>query len=202
VQLLTDEYDGVRLANIDRLSYSTYRDPASTGFLAGVAALNLRVDSDGDGITDSYFVYEPYQDLGNGAVVSSVWQTWDAIRGGAAKWWVNTGAGGCGQATPCTWATLMTKLPNARIREATTPCPKSDTPTTVCKGSLGVNQGSGNAGIISYVDALAVSVKGHLTSYNFEISSDGRNGDHGDGRDDHEIGDNGNNGDKGERRDR
>src|SRR3712207_2359431 len=40
VQLLTSRYDDTALADIDGLSYSTYRDPSSTGFIAGVAALN------------------------------------------------------------------------------------------------------------------------------------------------------------------
>ena len=62
-------------------------------------------------------VYEPYQDQGNAAVQTGVWQDWDAYRGGAAKWWINTGAGGCGQATPCTWATIAGRFPNATIEE-------------------------------------------------------------------------------------
>src|SRR3712207_7019558 len=36
VQLLTDAYDGVALGSIDGVGYSTYRDPASTGFEAEI----------------------------------------------------------------------------------------------------------------------------------------------------------------------
>ena len=120
MQLFTDLYDGVALADIDGIGYSTYRDPASTGFIAGVSALNLRVDLTGDGQPDAYMVYEPYQDQGNAAVQTGVWQNWDAYRGGTAKWWINTGAGGCGQATPCTWSTIVAAFPTPRSRRAST----------------------------------------------------------------------------------
>ena len=117
VQLFTDQFDGVALADIEGIGYSTYRDPASTGFIAGVAALNLRVDLTGDGNPDAYLVYEPYQDQGNAAVQTGVWQDWDAYQGGGAKWWINTGAPGCGQATPCTWSTIVAAFPTATIEE-------------------------------------------------------------------------------------
>ena len=116
VQLFTDLYAGTALADIDGIGYSTYRDPASTGFVAGVAALNIRVDLDGNGTADAYMVYEPYQDQGNAAVQTGVWQDWDAYNGGNAKWWINTGAGGCGQATPCTWSLVSAVQAAAVVR--------------------------------------------------------------------------------------
>src|SRR4051794_36627587 len=116
-QLFTDLYDGTALSAIDGIGYSTYRDPASTGFEAGVVALNPRLDPNGDMLPDTYMVYEPYQDQGNAAVLTGQWQNWDAYRGGAARWWLNTGAGGCGQATPCTFATIVAALPGAVVKE-------------------------------------------------------------------------------------
>ncbi|WP_108664538.1 hypothetical protein [Euzebya rosea] len=175
VQLLTATYDGVALADIDGIGYATYRDASSTGFVAGVAALNLRVDLDGGGTSDVYMVFEPYQDQGNAAVQTGVWQTWNAFRGGAAEWWINTNAGGCGQATPCTWDTILTLFPDATIREAATCGPGGV--TSPCPGSLGINQGSFNPGIISSVDMLTVSVEGTATTYDFELVRD----DDGDG---------------------
>ena len=169
-QLFTDGYDGIALADVDGIGYSTYRDPASTGFVAGVAALNLRIDLTGDGNPDAYMVYEPYQDLGNAAVQTGVWQDWDAYRGGAAKWWINTGAGGCGQATPCTWSTIVAANPAATIEEGPSCGPGGV--KVPCPGSLGVNQGSGNPGIISNVDALYVSVDGSHVAYDFEVIRD------------------------------
>jgi hypothetical protein len=168
VQLFTDAYDNVALSSITALGYSTYRDPSSTGFIAGVAALNLRVDLTGDGQPDAYFVYEPYQDQGNAAVQTGVWQSWDAYRGGAAKWWINSGAGGCGQNTPCAWSTIVAAFPNATIQEGPNCGPGGV--IVPCPGSLGVNQGSFNSGIISNVDALSVGVSGATTTYNFELT--------------------------------
>ena len=168
VQLFTNVYDGTLIKDIDALSYSTYRDPASTGFIAGVSALNLRVDLTGDGNPDAYFVYEPYQDQGNAAVLTGVWQAWDAYNGGNAKWWINTGAGGCGQATPCAWSTIVAAFPTAKIEEGINCGPAGI--TAPCPGSLGVNQGSFNSGIISNADALTVGVNSSSTTYDFELS--------------------------------
>jgi hypothetical protein len=167
VQLFTDLYDGTRLDDIDALGYWTYRDPASTGFVAGLAAINMRVDLDGNGTSDVYMVYEPYQDQGNGAVLTGQWQNWDAYRGGAAKWWINTGAGGCGQNTPCTFNAIVGLFPNATIREAAACGPANV--KTPCPGSFGVNQGSFNVGILSNVDGLYIGVNGDTTTFDFEL---------------------------------
>ena len=175
VQLFTDAYDGTRLADIDGIGYSTYRDPSSTGFVAGVAALNLRVDLTGDGTPDAYLVFEPYQDLGNPAVLTGEWQSWDAYRNGQAKWWFNTGAGGCSQSrlpTLCTWDDIVGAFPNATIEEPSAGCGSGAFPIPVCPGSLGVNQGSFNQGIKSNADALYVSVSGERTTYDFDVDSD------------------------------
>jgi hypothetical protein len=170
VQLFTNAYNHVKLANIDGIGYSTYRDPSSLGFVAGVAALNIRIDLTNDGIPDAYMVYEPYQDQGNAAVQSGTWQAWDAYRGGAAKWWINTGAGGCFQNTPCTWSSIVAAFPTASVQEGNSCGPGGI--TSPCPGSLGVNQGSYNPKIISNVDALYVSVSGAKTTYNFELIRD------------------------------
>ena len=167
VQLLTDLYDGTRLSDIDGIGYSTYRDPASTGGIATVVSLNLRVDLDGNGTSDVYVVYEPYQDQGNAAVLTDEWQDWDAYAGGSAKWWINNNAGGCGQNTPCEWGDIVALFPNATIREAAN-CGPSSALVVPCPGSLGVNQGSFNAGIVSNADGLYVSVSGAMTTFDFE----------------------------------
>ncbi len=168
MQLLTDLFSGTRLADVDGIGYSTYRDPASTGFVAGVAALNLRVDTDNDGTPDAYLVFEPYVDQGNDAVHTGEWQRWDAYRGGQAKWWFNTGAGGCGQGSPCTWSTIVATFPDATIREGVS-CGNPTFPKPACPGSAGVNQGSGNPGIVSNVDAFYVSAAGNRRTFDFEM---------------------------------
>jgi hypothetical protein len=168
VQLFTNLYASTPLASIQGIGYSTYRDPASTGFIAGVSAINIRVDLDNNSTADAYMVYEPYQDQGNAAVLTGVWQSWDAYAGGNAKWWLNTGAGGCGQNTPCTWNQILTAFPNATVREAPNCGPAGV--VVPCPGSLGVNQGSFNAGILSNADGLYVTIGGNQTIYNFELT--------------------------------
>jgi hypothetical protein len=162
VQLFTDLYDGVRLADIDGIGYSTYNETSGVAMLA----LNMRVDLTGDGQPDAYFVYEPYQDEGNGAIVPNTWQDWDAYKGGSAKWWINTGAAGCGQATPCTWSFIVSQFPNATIEEGPNCGPGGV--KVPCPGSFGLNQGSGNAGAVSNADALYLSVNGDKTTFDLE----------------------------------
>lgn len=166
VQLFTDLYADTPLASIDGIGYQTYRDPSSIGFVATLPTLNIRVDLDNNGTADAYMVYEPYQDLGNGAVLTGVWQAWDAYRNGAAKWWINTGAGGCGQATPCTWASIMGMFSSAVVKEAASCGPAAA--VSPCPGSLGVNQGSFNSGTKANADGLYVSVLGESTTFDFE----------------------------------
>lgn len=168
VQLFTDRYDGTALADIDGIGYSSYLETPSG---VAMAALNLRVDTNNDGSPDAYMVYEPYQDLGNAAVQVGVWQDWDAYRGGAAKWWINTGGGiGCGQATPCTWSHIVASIPGISIEEGTSCGPGNV--VTPCPGSAGINQGSGNPGVISNADAFYVSVDGDETLFDFELVAD------------------------------
>lgn len=166
VQLMTNRHAGTKLADVDGIGYWTYRDPSSTGFVAGVPSINLRVDFDADGTTDAYMVFEPYQDQGNAAVQTGVWQHWDAHRGGAARWWVSgTALPACGQATPCSWSQIVSQRPTAAIREG------SDV-----LGSFGVNQGSFNSGLVTAADSLSLSVAGNETTYDFEPGCIDRNG--------------------------
>ena len=163
VQLFTDRYDGVRLDTIDGIGYSTYLESSGPA----MAAINMRVDLTGDGSPDRYMVYEPYQDLGNAAITPNVWQDWDAYRGGQAKWWLS-GDPTCGQGTPCTWNQILAIYPDATIQEGAS-CGNATFPKPVCPGSLGINQGSGNAGAVSNADALYVSVAGNRTTFDFEL---------------------------------
>jgi hypothetical protein len=165
VQLFTDLYDGTRLADIDGIGYSTYNETAGVAMVA----INMRVDLTGDGQPDAYMVYEPYQDEGNAALQQNVWQSWDAYKGGAAKWWINSGAAGCGQSTPCAWSTIVAAFPNATIEEGTS-CGNATFPKLACPGSLGLNQGSGNGGVRSNGDALYVSVSGNKTTFDLELT--------------------------------
>jgi hypothetical protein len=169
VQMFTDLYNGTPLAGIQGIGYSTYQvAPIGSPAMVG---LNIRVDLNGDTVPDAYMVFEPYQDLGNAAIVSGTWQNWDALRGGAAKWWISNGAGGCGQNTPCTWNTILATFPAASVREGAA-CGNAMFPKPICPGSLGFNEGSSNAGAISNGDALYVTVGGNKTTYNFDPTPD------------------------------
>lgn len=155
-QLLTDAWAGTPLSAITALSYSTYR---SSDSVPGVSlpALNLRVDLDGNGVVDRYVVFEPYLQPSANAALPGVWQSWDAIAGGTATWWIS-GQPTCGQATPCTWSALLGIYPNAQILEGL------DFP-----GSLGFNQGSGNPGLTAAADMLRVATSGRDVTYDFEM---------------------------------
>ena len=170
VQLFTDEYGadgGTLLSDIDGLSYSTYRVTAPSGSPA-LPALNLRIDRDNDDVVDAYLVYEPYQDLGNAAVQDGVWQSWNGIRGGAAKWWSGQ-LPGCGQATPCTWSTIRSNWPLARVLEdPDSPLNSPSAPPGPLNGSLGANLGSGNPGVTAAVDGLTVTVDGDRQIFDFD----------------------------------
>jgi hypothetical protein len=164
VQLMTTNYTGLELADIEGIGYSSYRYSAPPASPA-LPALNIRIDSTGDGVADTFMVYEPYQDLGNAAVQDNVWQDWDAYRGGAAKWWLSSpGTTGCGQATPCTWSAIVAALPGATLAEG--PPPGSN--PAALPGTLGVNQGSGNPNVDAATDALYLTIGGDTTTYDFE----------------------------------
>jgi hypothetical protein len=166
-QLLTDAWDGTRLADITALGYATYQVEAPAPGVA-LPALNIRADMDGDGDVDAYLVYEPYQDLGNAAVVPGEWQTWDAYRDGEAKWWSNQLPTTCPQSLPCTWEHLLELYPDATIQEDLTSLLSPSAEVTELHGSIGFNQGSGNQGTVGAADALHIATADRDVTYDFE----------------------------------
>jgi len=164
VQLFTDQFDGVKLSDVDGLGFSTYRFPPTAGAsTVAQAAINIRVDKDGDGGgPDAYLVYEPYMQPGlGGGITPNTWLDWDAYKGGSGIWWSNQVAG-FGQSTNKTWNDFLTAYPNAKIAEGTSCGPGNS--VTPCAGSFGLNQGSGNEGALSNADALYISLKSTATS--------------------------------------
>ena len=85
---------GTPLTDVADISYWTYHSSQTTGFADGNAAIDLRVDIDGDlSTTDdrTTLVYETYWNDTEGTdpqhpegTVPDTWQFWDAIAGG---WW-------------------------------------------------------------------------------------------------------------------
>lgn len=130
-----------RLTDLTTLGYSTYRDPSSSAAPAQLPSINLEVDANGSaagGFTT--LVFEPVYNGDQGAVTSGAWQTWDAINGGNAIWWSTQPINGaCATSCYVTWNQILMLNPDASII-----------------GGVGVNQGSGNAGLTASVDALTV----------------------------------------------
>lgn len=150
VFLFNYEHVGTALADVDDISYSTYRQAGSA---QQVAALNLQVDY--NGAADGGFttlVFEPVYNTDQGAVVSGEWQDWDAINGGDAKWWSTRAIPGvCSFNCFVSWEDILAANPDA-----------------VITGGVGVNQGSGNPALVSNVDAFTFDE----TTYDFELVGD------------------------------
>lgn len=150
VTLFNFDHAGTELAEIDAMSYATYR---TTGQAQQVAALNIQVDVNGaapGGFTT--LVFEPVYNTSQGAVVDEEWQTWDAYLGGNAIWWSsNPIPGAPNRDTFVSWNTIVAANPDA-----------------VIVGGFGVNQGSGNPALVSAVDVLQIGYNGNSITYDFE----------------------------------
>jgi hypothetical protein len=136
--LFNFDHVGVKLADINKMGYATYR---SAGNDQQVTALNIQVDVNGadpGGFTT--LVFEPVYNTAQGPVVSGQWQTWDAYLGGGAIWWSsNPIPGAPNRDTFVTWDTIVAANPNA-----------------VIVGGFGLNQGSGNPGLTASSDNLSL----------------------------------------------
>lgn len=175
-QLFTEAHDGTYLRDITELGYATYQVSAPTGSVA-LPSINMRIDlgadfGDGSDAVDAYLVYEPYQDdvfYGNAAIEPGTWQTWDAWHDGASQWWSGQ-IPECRQATPCTIDRLLSRYPDAVIREDDTSLRSGSTPEDAdFRGAFGINQGSGNGDLVGAADALHLATAdGVDVTYDFE----------------------------------
>jgi hypothetical protein len=170
VQLFTTAFAGRKLEDLRTLSYRTFRHAPATG--PALPGLNIRVDVTGDGVADTYLVYEPYH-TGH-TVETGKAQTWDALGDGSEKWWVShpaTIGNKCGQASPCTWTDLLAELKAAHPDGAPTIAEGPEGETTphgpVKGGSLGINLGSGNPDVEATVHWLTVEIGGIHERYEF-----------------------------------
>lgn len=149
VYLFNYQHVGTRLADIEAIGYSTFRSSVSTATAVQVSSINIEVDSNGSG-TGGYtvLVFEPVYNSSQGAVVPDQWQTWDAYLGGNAVWWSSRAIPGvCAFSCFVSWDTILANNPDA-----------------VIVGGFGINQGSGNGGLVAAVDALTLN----STTYDFE----------------------------------
>ena len=145
------DHVGTKLADIDNMGYSTYR---SAGSPVQVASINIEVDYNGaapGGFTT--LIFEPIYNTTQGTLANNVWQTWDAYKGGQAIWWSSRAIPGvCAFDCFVPWSAIVAANPDATIL-----------------GGYGVNQGSGNPGLVTSVDALAFGTAAADTVYDFEL---------------------------------
>lgn len=149
VQVFNYDHVGTRLADITDIAYSTYR---TAGSGQQVVALNLVVDENGPAVAGGFttLVFEPVYNTGQGSVVSGSWQDWDAVPTGI--WWsTRTIPGVCAFDCFVTWNAIVAANPDATIL-----------------GAFGLNQGSGNPGLVSNADALTIAHNGDTYVYDFE----------------------------------
>ncbi|HEX8290307.1 MAG TPA: putative metal-binding motif-containing protein, partial [Pyrinomonadaceae bacterium] len=112
-------------------------------------------------------VFEPVYNSNQGAVVSGVWQTWNAFGNGV--WWSTSAIPGmCAGATAAcdqTWSYIAANNPNAVII------------------GFGVNQGSGNPGLVTSIDALTIGFTTAACPFVYDFEPDADNDGVGDGDD-------------------
>jgi hypothetical protein len=115
--------------------------------------MNLQVDVNGAGPAGfTSLVFEPVYNTAQGAVVSGQWQSWDAYAGGNAVWWSSNAIPGApNRDTFVSWNTILAANPDA-----------------VILGGVGINQGSGNPGVVTAVDAFTFDG----VTYDFELVKD------------------------------
>jgi len=147
--LFNYDHIGTPLTSITGLSYATYKNVGSS---FPFPSINIQIDINGGTLNPGEFrtlVFEPYFQPGFVDAVG-VWENRDAYNGGAAMWW-STGVTACPQSSPCTWSALLASYPGATIT-----------------GGVGINAGSGNAGLNGSVDALSIAYGGGSVTYDFE----------------------------------
>ena len=140
--------EGLALADVTTLAYSTYGDSAT---LAPV--LKAEIDPDGPNVSgvDDYGTlnFEPYY---ANTVTPGVWQTWDVLADGACLWISGVPSGQeASMSNPVTWTRLLELYPDATVRFG-----------------FGVGVGGGWGAFTGHVDNLRVGVDGQTTTYDFD----------------------------------
>ena len=147
------DYTGTALSDITALFYLTYQ---TAGIPIQVASINIEIDFNGPEVAGGYsvLVFEPHYNTPAGTIHNNSWQAWDAFDGGRGIWWSTRPINGvCASGCFVTWDFILTNNPQAYIL-----------------GGFGINQGTGNPGLISAVDVLSIGVSGTTTVYDFEAS--------------------------------
>jgi hypothetical protein len=163
-QLRNTAYAGMKLSDLNALSYSTYVNK-NNGQQAPYLSLEVNNSGNAGGSVDDIVFFEPpYQQPttgdpslpDQGAVAYDTWQSWNALEGG---WWDNNGElgyGGSQQVQPL--SAYVTAHPNAVIVNAST---GGGVRLAVGYASPG-DQFDGN------VDAFTIGTAASTTTYDFE----------------------------------
>lgn len=151
VTLFNYDHVGKSIASINAISYYTFRMAAANP--AQVVSLNVQIDYNGAASGGfATLVFEPIYNLDQGPLINGIWQFWNGKTG---RWWstqpINGQPSGAIIANLRTWAQIVANNPNATIL------------------AVGVNQGSGNAGLVNATDQFAFD----NNVYNFEATPDG-----------------------------
>lgn len=168
--LFNFDHVGTLLADINAISFATYRFAISTAGQGVLPAINIAVDPNGPSVAGGFttLVYEPIYNTDPNSIVPGVWRSWDAYAG---LWWSTRAIPGvCARDCLVTWSQIVASNPNATIL-----------------GGFGVNQGSFSGGLFAATDALTIGHGGSTWIYNFEqfrskkdCKKDGRNDASGD----------------------
>lgn len=151
----TQKYQGVRLADITALRYSTY-----TNLSPAAMVFQINYDPDVTTVEASTWYgrlnYEPYM---SGTVTNGTWQTWDMLTTGA-KWWASPNANStvddtCPQGAPCTLAALLSAYPNIGIRND-------------AMSLIQFKAGSNWSGFAGNVDGFVITTASNTDIYDFE----------------------------------
>ena len=153
--LFNFDHVGTPLADIDTISYATYRAANPADNDVQLPAINIQVDINGGTLNPGEFttlVFEPVYNTSQGLIQDNVWQTWDAYNGGNAIWWSSRSIPGvCASSCFVTWNAILAANPNATIL-----------------GGFGINQGSGNPALTASSDALQLGYDDFCITYDFE----------------------------------
>lgn len=113
---------GSPLAQLEAISYWTYRDAASSGATSDPQvriALNVEIVGDlGGGQTFTTLVFEPYLGINDASqsLVDNTWQQWDAAAG---EWWSTRATGSQPtRSTLLTWDEVQAAYPGAVLGRA------------------------------------------------------------------------------------
>ena len=121
---------------------------------AACTKLNIGVDFDG---TDGNFSFQGRLVFVPSLLSAGVWQSWDALAN-SASWYATFAPFNtlCSQATPCTWAAVLSNWPNAVVHSVPT------------LGWVGLKLGNNGHSADVAADTLTVGVSNADTTYDFE----------------------------------